>query len=135
MALTPAQHRAMAEQALDNIANMAPGTSVYGQLTNKAIAHSLLAIATYLEPPPAPEIPGLPKGWKLTTAQSNFGERLWGYTLTVPGRPPASNRHRWKSSSAALVAGLKAAKMIAARMPELNEKAHPDAAGPAVASH
>lgn len=117
--LTPAEHRALAETDLDALSALTPGTTAYSGRALAAIAHALCAVAEYLEPPPAPEIPGLPLGWRLTTGQSETG--MWGYELSVPGREPASNRHRWSSSGAALVAGLRAADLIAAEIPELNQ--------------
>lgn len=126
--LTPAERRELAEQNLEILATLTPGTTAYSGRAQAAIANAILELSSYaetlvkiLEPQPAPEIPGLPPGWRLTTEQSNMGERLWGYTLTIPGRPPLSNRHRWFTSAAALVAGLKQADLIAAEMPELND--------------
>lgn len=116
--MTPAEHRAAAEKILDALKTRTAGTPAYASLAQAAIAHTLAAVAEYLEPPPVPDIPGLPLGWRLTTEQSEAGDRLWGYVLTIPGREgdPVSNRHRWHSSSAALIAGLKHADLIAAEM-------------------
>lgn len=106
---TPSQHRDLAEQDLAR-RTTAPGTPAYTALTQSAIAHVLAAIAYYLEPPPAPEIPGLPPGWKLETRQSTDGDRLWGYILTSPAGIPDISRYRWGSSDTALTAGLSAAR-------------------------
>ena len=125
--LTPAERRELAEQNLEILATLTPGTTAYSGRAQAAIANAILELSSYaqalvgiLEPQPAPEIPGLPEGWQLTTEQSNVGKRLWGYTLTIPGRVPVSNRHRWFTSDAALVAGLEHARRIAAGMPELD---------------
>jgi hypothetical protein len=106
--LTPAEHRALAEKDLDALRTLTPGTAAYSGRALAAIAHALCAVAEYLEPPPAPDIPGLPLGWGLATEQSGTG--MWGYVLTIP------DGRRWSSSGAALVAGLRAADLLAAEM-------------------
>jgi len=113
---TPAEHRALAEKDLDALSALTPGTAAYSGRALAAIAHALCAVAEYLEPPPAPDIPGLPLGWRLTTHQQETGDRKWGFTLTIPGRDPESSRHRWDSSGTALVAGLRQADLIAAEV-------------------
>jgi len=111
--LTPAGHRARAEADLAaRNPRYSPATDTYRALTLSAIAHTLAAIAYYLEPPPVPQVPGLPVGWQIATDQDPAGNHNWGYTLTPPdGRQPLSNRHRWGSSEAALTAGIQLAQL------------------------
>ena len=109
MTMTPADHRAQAEAALDRMRGYAAGTTVYHGLVLSAIAHTLAAVAEYLEPPPVPQIPGLPAGWELDLHQAEAGERKWGYVLRGPDGREYVSRHRWDSSGGALVAGIQAA--------------------------
>lgn len=108
--LTPAEHRAKAESSLRQLQTLGPGSLAWHGLAQAAIAHVLVAIAGYLEPPPEPDIPGLPLGWRLTTVQSGNGERKWGYELTRPGQNPECSPYRFGSSGTALIAGLRAAE-------------------------
>lgn len=104
--LTPAEHREKAEAYLRQLQNLGPGSMAWHGYAQAAIAHVLCAAAGYLEPPPEPDIPGLPLGWRLTTVQSEKGDRKWGYELTRPGRDPDFSQYRWGSSGGALLAGL-----------------------------
>ena len=113
-ARTPAEHREAAERELDALRGYTAGAPSWHGHALCAIAHTLAAVAVYLEPPPEPDIPGLPAGYGLTVGKAADGEQRWGYTLTVPGCAPASTRHLWKSPGAALAAGLQAADEIAA---------------------
>lgn len=113
MTLTPAEHRAAAERELDALRGLTAGAPAWLGHAQAAIAHVLTAVAAYLEPPPVPDIPGLPPGWRLDTKQSEAGQQMWGWILTLPdGREERSDRHRWGTSAAALTAGLKAADEI-----------------------
>ena len=117
---TSAGHRAAAEKDLDTrrVSGYSPSNAAYGNLTLSAAVHVLIGIsegldilAAYLEPPPVPQVPGLPAGWQIATDQDPAGSRKWGYTLTPPGRPPLSNRHRWDTSEGALTAGIRHAQL------------------------
>jgi hypothetical protein len=103
--LTPAEHRAKAESCLRQLQNLGPGSLAWHGLAQAAIAHVLAAVAGYLEPPPEPDIPGLPAGWRVTTRENGTGK--WGYSLTAPDRAPAVSRYLWGTSVAALAAGLR----------------------------
>lgn len=109
--LTPAGHREQAGKDLAARNGFEPGTETYRSLTLSAIAHTLAAIAFFLEPVPEPEVPGLPPGWKIGTRQAPDGERRWGYELTAPGTSPEPSRYRWGSSEAALTAGIRYARL------------------------
>lgn len=110
--LTPAQHRAQAEANLDALRGLTAGAPAWHGHAQAAIAHVLAAVAAYLEPPPAPDIPGLPEGWRVTTAQSEKGAQLWRYELTGPGLETEFSQYCYGSSGSALVAGLKYAGTV-----------------------
>lgn len=120
--LTPAEHRERAEAALRQLESHGPGSLAYHGLAKFAIAHVLAAIAGYLEPPAGPDIPGLPRGWRVTTRQSGSGARKWGYVLTRPGREPECSDYRYRSSFGAVTAGLEYA-------PTLPDYPHDDETG------
>lgn len=110
MTMTPEEHRAQAERDLEVMREHSPAEPAYRGLVLSAIAHALLAVGAFLEPPPEPDIPGLPLGWRLETQQSGTGSRFWCYILTRPDQPrPSASRYQWGSSGAALMAGLRAA--------------------------
>lgn len=118
--LTPAEHRTIAERNLATMAKISPGTDTYRNLMATAAIHVLISISQgldilteYLEPPPAPDIPGLPPGWQLATGQGQDGERLWAYTLTPPDGEPVTSQHRWMLESGAVAAAIEAARKIA----------------------
>jgi len=107
MTLTPAEHRTIAEKALDALKGTGgPGSMSYHGYALAAIGHVLAAIAGYLEPPPEPDIPGLPLGWRVTVRQGENGNRMWRYELTAPGRAPVVSRYQYKTNVTALAAGL-----------------------------
>jgi hypothetical protein len=117
--LTPAEHRAEAEAILRQLKSRGggPGSLAYHGLSLAAVVHVLIGIsdgldtlAAYLEPP---DIPGLPKGWQVTTPQSKNGSHLWGYVLTRPGKDPDVSRYQFGSPGTALLAALKYAGKIA----------------------
>jgi hypothetical protein len=90
-----------------------PGTPMYGNLTQKAIGHALVAIADTLAAildriEPA-AIPGLPRGYTIDTQQTGNGIQNWRYVLTGPGLAFAS-RYRWGDSETALTAGIRHAR-------------------------
>jgi hypothetical protein len=107
--LTPAEHRAKAESCLRQLQTLGPGSLAWHGLAQAAIAHVLVAIAGYLEPPAEPDIPGLPLGWRVRTRsrQGRDGEERWGYVLTAPDRAPVTSPYKFGSSVAALAAGLR----------------------------
>lgn len=110
---TPEEHRAKAEAALDAMQMYQPGAEEYHGLVMSAIAHVLVAVASYLEPPALPEIPGLPDGWRLELEQAKGGSRKWAYMLTAPDGTVASTQHRWDTPQYALAAGVKVAARAA----------------------
>lgn len=117
--LTPAEHRERAEAYLRQLQSSGPGSMAWHGLAQAAIAHAGIAIsdgldtlAAYLEPPPEPDLPGLPLGWRVTTRQSGNGARKWGWVLTRPGREPESSEYRYESSPGAVMAGLKYAPTL-----------------------
>jgi hypothetical protein len=109
---TPAQHRAQAEKDLDALRGHNPGDPAYLGLAMSAAAHVWAAVAAYLEPPPAPSIPGLPDGWRLDTRQSPDGDQMWRYELTSPAGRTETSRHLWRSNKTALGAGLAKAQHL-----------------------
>lgn len=111
-ALTPAEHRVLAEKNLDTMRGYGPGSPGYHGLALSAIAHILAAVAEYLEPPPDQGIPGLPAGWRLETQRSRAGSRLWGFMLTAPDGEPASSRYSWSSPETAVAAGIRVARDV-----------------------
>ena len=117
-AMTPAEHRAKAEDDLAALWSLDPASPGYHGHVLSAIAHVLAAVAEYLEPPPEQDIPGLPEGWRVTTAQSEKGNRLWGYVLTGPGTGTEHSPYRWGSSASALMAGLRYAGTVPEKSPE-----------------
>jgi hypothetical protein len=112
--LTPAENRARAAQALRQASGISPATELHRNLLLAAIAHELAAIAVLLEPPPVPQIPGLPAGWKLETAQAEKNNRLWGYILTSPAGRTIRSRFQWGYSETALKQGIRRANELAA---------------------
>lgn len=108
--LTPAEHRAQAEASLDGMSSYAPDEPQYRTLALAAIAHVLVAVAAYLEPPPLPAVPGLPDGWQLAVEQSKGGNRKWSYLLTEPDGTPHYTQHRWETPQYATAAGVAAAR-------------------------
>lgn len=124
--LTPAEHRSRAEADLAAMRQYPPSTESYRGRALSAVAHVLAAIACYLEPPPEPDIPGLPPGWGITTRQKADGDQKWGYQLTAPdgaSLPPL--RCLWKSQELALAAGISDAKDRSARAGVLDEDPGP----------
>jgi hypothetical protein len=112
--ISAAEHRAQAEQDLAMRRGQHAASDIYKNLTQSAIAHAGIAIGQLLEsfiPPPepeAPQVPGLPLGWKIATTQNPEGERWWRYELTPP--QPAGiivSRYRWAESETALAAGIR----------------------------
>lgn len=113
--MTPAEHRVKAEEALNAMRIYPPGSDAYHGLVMSAIAHVLVAVAVYLEPPPDPGIPGLPAGWKLDVRQSGIGDHSWGYALSPPDGERVVSRYDWKSSETALAAAVRAARAAVER--------------------
>jgi hypothetical protein len=93
------------------------GTQMYGNLTQKAIGHALVAIgdtlAAILNRIEPAEIPGLPAGYEITTRQTGNGNRKWRYELAGP-RMAYSSRYRYDTSETALTAGIRHARDDAA---------------------
>ena len=118
MGMTPAEHRARAEQDLAAMQNgqYAPSTETYHGLALSAIAHVLAAVAAYLEPPVVPDVPGLPPGWQIDVSQGTGGDRRWGYKLTGPGDCVIATRRLWLAEEGALMAGISEAKVQQARL-------------------
>ena len=110
--LTAAEHRAMAEADIARMRhNGDPGDSRYHGLALSALAHVLSAMVSYLEPPPAPGIPGLPDGWEIQVRRSVTGRRLWGFLVTDPaGREWPPPRSQWGEPENALAAGIRYAR-------------------------
>jgi hypothetical protein len=105
--MTPAEHRARAEAALARSAGIDPTTDLCRNLVLTSLAHTLAAVAAYLEPPPVPQIPGLPSGYTLDTRQAPGGERKWAYVLAFPDNEFHATRFRWEASETALAAGIR----------------------------
>jgi hypothetical protein len=110
MTMTPEQHRAQAEASLDQMRSLSAGSPAFHGLAQSAIAHVLAAVAAYLEPPPAPQLPGLPPGWEIETRQNRDGEHRWGYVLSGPGWPAFTSRFLWLRPEDALGAGIRRAR-------------------------
>jgi hypothetical protein len=114
-ALTPAEHRALAEADLRRMRAMTPGLPAYAALAQSGIAHTLAAIACYLDPDEVaePEV-RLPGGQVVRARRSEVGSRLWGYVITGPDgqRPRTSQAYKWGTLETALVAGVAAARAI-----------------------
>jgi len=115
--LTPAERRELAETNLQALGTLTAGTTAYNSRALTAVANSLIEISSWLqaltailEPPPVPEIPGLPPDWKITAEQNRAGSKLWGYILTTPDGRELSNRHRWSTYGGAIDAGVRAAR-------------------------
>ena len=109
--LTPAEHRALAELDLARLRAMTAGTPAYSALALSAIAHTLAAVAYYLDPDdvPAAEV-RLPGRRVVRARQSQDGERKWDYVITVPGQPDVtSGRFLWDYERTAIAAGVQAA--------------------------
>jgi hypothetical protein len=110
--LTPAEHRLLAEADISRMRGLSPGNSQYRDLALSGLLHVLSAVASYLEPPPRPVIPGLPEGWDLDVAQGATGK--WRYELRDPSgqewRPPKSY---WSEPETALAAGVGHARQLA----------------------
>lgn len=83
-ALTPAEHRALAETDLRRVRGMAAGTPAYSALALSAIAHTLAAVAYYLDPDDVavPEV-RLPGGRVVRAEQAEGGSRWWRYVITA----------------------------------------------------
>lgn len=114
--LTPAERRELAETNLQALGTLTAGTTAYNSRALTAVANSLIEISGWLqalvgilEPPPAPDVPGLPMGWKITADQNRSGSRMWGYILTAPDGRELTNRHRWGTYGGAIDAGVRAA--------------------------
>ena len=112
----PRYHIAEAREILGRLrpdGGIGPGTPMYGNLTQKAIGHALVAIADTLAAildriEPA-AIPGLPAGYDIQTQQTGNGIQNWRYVLAGPGFAFAS-RYRWGDSETALTAGIRHAR-------------------------
>jgi hypothetical protein len=119
MTETTAGNVAEAQAILDRLRDrsIGPGTQLYQNLAQRAIAHAVLAAAGVLGEILAlldgPSIPGLPKGYEITTRQTGNGNRKWRYELTGPGMA-YSSRYRYDTSETALSAGIRHARDDAA---------------------
>ena len=115
--LTPGEHRALAEADIAAMRrNAGPGTPQYHGLALSALAHILSAVAAYLEPPPPPDVPGMPSGWQISIRRSPVNSRFWGYTTTDPdGREWPASKFQWAEPENALAAGIKHARQISER--------------------
>jgi len=113
---TPRDNLAEARDILGRLrpdSGIGPGTPMYGNLTQKAIGHALVAIgdtlAAILSQIEPAAIPGLPKGYYIQTQQTGNGIQNWRYVLTGP-ELAYSSRYRWGDSETALVAGIRHAR-------------------------
>jgi hypothetical protein len=117
-ALTPAEHRALAELDLHKTRSMTPGTPAYAGLVQSAIAHSLLGVVgphletlvSYMDPGniTEPEV-RLPGGWVIRARQASEGKRQWGYVVTDGGGTEKyASEYRWGNADTALAAGTSA---------------------------
>jgi hypothetical protein len=111
--LTPAENRARAAQAMRRAAGINPGADSYRSLVLTAVYHELAAISLLMEPPPAPQVPGLPIGYTLETIQAEKNNRLWGYVLTTPDGGKIRSRFQWSYSETALKQGIRHASELA----------------------
>lgn len=108
-------HITAARESLSRLhrTNISPGSQAYVALAQEATAHAQIAIWDVLDEILAlldrPAIPGLPKGYELTTEQTGNGDRRWRYTLAGPQFSYAS-RYRYEFSETALTAGLRHAR-------------------------
>jgi hypothetical protein len=113
---TPRSQVAEAREILGKLrpdSGIGPSTPMYGNLTQRAIGLTLLAISGTLDEilgrmEPA-TIPGLPRGYTIDTQQTGNGNRNWRYTLTGPGFAFTS-RYRWGDPETALTAGIRHAR-------------------------
>ena len=112
------QHVTSARESLARLhrTSISPGSQAYSALAQEAIAHTGLAIwavldeiLALLDSSQQPSVPGLPKGYEITTRQTGNGNRKWRYELAGPQFAYAS-RHRYDTSEAALGAGIGHAK-------------------------
>jgi hypothetical protein len=111
-ALTAAEHRALAENDMRQMRGISAGSAAYSNLALSAIAHTLAAVAHYLDPDMVtePEV-RLPGGQVVRTRQNNSGH-FWGYIISSPGgEPDQVSRCHWGTPETALAAGAAAAAM------------------------
>jgi hypothetical protein len=110
--LTPAEHRALAEIDLARMRGIGAGSAAYSSLAQSAIAHTLAAVASYLDPDQvtAPEV-RLPGFRTVRARQSEAGDRKWGFVISSRGDEPdvVSPRYMWATLETALAAGIAAA--------------------------
>jgi len=110
--LTPAEHRALAEADISRMRGLSPGSSQYRDLALSGLLHVLSAVASYLEPPPRPVIPGLPGGWDLDVTRGATGK--WRYELRDPsGQVWRPAKSYWSEPETALAAGVGHARQLA----------------------
>lgn len=104
---TPAENRQRAGEAMNRAAGVNPASPLYQHLVLTGIYHTLAAIATCMEPPPGPQIPGLPPGYGLATEQTTENDRKWRYVLTAPDSRVTASPYRWGYSETALTEGIR----------------------------
>ena len=108
-ALTPAEHRALAEIDIRQMRGMSAGIAARSSLALSAIAHTLAAVAQYLDPDTVTEPEVRLPGGPVVRARQSDGGHLWGYIISSHGEPDQVSRCQWGTQETALAAGAAAA--------------------------